>query len=306
MQKRNSAETYSRTRKAMNTTLISVLANAALAIVKIISGVLGHSYALIADGIESTTDIFSAVVVWGGLKIAAKPPDTNHPFGHGKAEPLAAIVVAMGLLGAAIGMAIQSVRELITPHHAPAPFTLFVLLAVVISKELLFRFIFTVSEELDSTAVKVDAWHHRSDALTSAAAFVGISVAVIMGEGYEGADDWAALLACGIIFANGYRLFRMSIGDVMDAAPAAALVQSVRNEAGAVKGVLAIEKCRVRKSGLAYHVDIHVEVDGQITVQAGHEIAHRVQDRLCACAMGISDVIVHIEPRGSQNSPLPT
>src|SRR5262245_37560680 len=183
----------------MRATLWSVLINTILALIKIISGLIGNSYALIADGIESTLDIFSTTVVWGGLKIAARPPDKNHPFGHGKAEPLAALVVSLALLGTAFGLALQSVREILTPHHAPAAFTLFVLIGVIVTKEILFRFIFKVGEDIRSTAVKGDAWHHRSDAITSAAAMVGISIALLAGEGYESADDWAALLACGVI-----------------------------------------------------------------------------------------------------------
>jgi len=192
---------------------IGMAVNVLLAIIKIVTGILGHSYALIADGIESTTDIISSLVVWTGLKISALPADEHHPYGHGKAEPMAGMVVAAALVGAAIFIAIQSVREIITPHHSPAWFTLLVLAVVIATKETLFRFVFKVGNELTSTAVKGDAWHHRSDAITSAAAFVGIAIALVGGNGYESADDWAALLACFIILFNGYRIFRDALDE---------------------------------------------------------------------------------------------
>lgn len=290
------AEVSDRAGQGMRAALTGVLVNAGLAIVKIISGVVGNSYALIADGIESTLDIFSTTVVLSGLKIAARPPDANHPFGHGKAEPLAALVVALGLLGAALGLVIQSIREILTPHHSPAPFTLLVLLLVVASKELLFRFVFQVGDAIKSTAVRSDAWHHRSDAITSAAAFIGIAIALFGGPGYESADDWAALLACGVIGFNGARLLREAIREVMDTAPSPVLVAKIRALGRTVDGVLDIEKCRVRKSGFTYQVDIHVIVDGEATVRHGHEIAHEVKSHLCAAGLDIVDVTVHIEP----------
>jgi len=235
--------------RATRATLQTVFISTLLAIVKITAGWIGHSYALIADGVESLLDIVSSFVVWGGLRIAARPPDRNHPYGHGKAESLAAIVVALGLLAAATALAVQSVREIVTPHHAPAPFTLAVLAVVVGVKELLYRRLARIGRETASTALRVDAWHHRSDALTSMAAFAGISVALIGGDGYETADDWAALAACGIIAWTGVRLLRASIGDVMDAAAPEGFNGAVRSIAGNVAGVVTIEKCIARKSG---------------------------------------------------------
>jgi len=282
--------------KGVKVVLVSLVLNVFLAIIKIASGIFGNSYALVADGIESMTDVLSTTIVWGGLKIAAIPPDANHPYGHGKAEPLAATVVALALVGAAVVIAIQSIKEILTPHHAPAPFTLIVLLAVILTKELLFRFAFKIGEAIQSTAVKVDAWHQRSDAITSTAAFVGITVALIGGEGYESADDWAALAACLVIGYNGLRLLRYAIAEIMDAAPNPEVEQQIRRKAQAVNGVIDVEKCRVRKSGLGFFVDIHVIVAGDISVRKGHEISHVVKDRLCNSGLQIIDVIVHFEP----------
>lgn len=275
---------------------VGMVVNIVLAIVKITTGIVGNSYALIADGIESTMDIVSSLVVWTGLKISSLPPDDDHPYGHGKAEPIAGIVVSLALLAAAVFIAVQSVREIITPHHSPAWFTLVVLALVIGTKETLYRFVFKVGDELTSTAVKGDAWHHRSDAITSAAAFIGIAVALIGGEGYESADDWAALLACAVILFNGYRIFRTALGEIMDAAVPISIQKEVREVSASVPGVVTIEKCWIRKSGLGLLVEIHVEVDGDLTVRHGHDIGHAVSSHLKASLLAVQHVIVHVEP----------
>ena len=283
-------------RRGIRAALAGVAVNLVLALVKIATGILGNSYALIADGIESAADVVSSLVVMGGLHLSARPADEDHPYGHGKAEPLAGGIVAMLLLAAAGWIAWQSVHEIREPHHAPAWYTLVVLAVIVAVKEYLSRRVLRVGEDLRSTAVRGDAWHHRSDALTSAAAFVGISVALIGGAGFEPADDWAALLACVVIVFNGLRFLREAVDDLMDASVPADELAAIRRLAGDVDGVLAIEKCRVRKSGLALSMDIHVTVDGDAPVWRGHEVAHAVKDRLVTAGHRITDVTVHIEP----------
>lgn len=283
-------------RKGLRSTFIGILANTLLAAVKGLAGVLGNSYALIADAIESATDIASSLIVIGGLKISTLPPDADHPYGHGKAEPLAAAVVSLTLVAAAIGIAIQSIREIHSPHHAPEPFTLAVLVLVVITKESLFRFVFNVGQTVNSTAVKSDAWHHRSDAITSAAAFVGISISLIGGAGYESADDWAALFASSIIILNAYRILRPAIDEVMDAAPSSEFEHAIRKVAQGVEGVVALEKCLIRKMGLSYYVDLHVTVDGKISVREGHDIARRVKTAIRTAHPSVAEVLIHIEP----------
>jgi len=280
--------------------LAAVVVSLALGAMKIITGVAGHSYALIADGIESMLDVASGLVVAGSLKIAAQPPDEKYPFGYGKVEPAAALVIASGLLVAAIVIAIQSVREILTPHRAPAPYTLIVLVLVVATKEVLYRFLFRTGELIDSHALRTDAWHHRSDSLTSLAAFVGISIALVGGKGYEPADDWAALFAAGVIAFNGVRLFRKTWREIMDAALPDEVVDNIREISRRVDGVAGIDMCRVRKSGLGLWVDIHVEVPGDRTVREGHEVAHRVKDALAASKYHVMDAVVHVEPANSQ------
>jgi cation diffusion facilitator family transporter len=276
--------------------LLGIVVNCILATVKIVAGITGHAYALIADGIESSLDIFSSMVIWWGLKVAAEPPDAEHPYGHGKAEPLAAMVVSLVVLVTALALAIESVREILTPHHAPKPFTLVVLLGVVGVKEFLFRKVLDVAQSTESGAVKTDAWHHRADAITSVAAFIGISIALIGGPGWEPADDWAALFACGLIGFNGWRLLLGSLHDTMDSAPAPELAESVRQVAAAVPGVSALDRCLIRKSGLELFVDLHVGVNPDLSVREGHRIAHAVRDAIRASNPAIAEVLVHLEP----------
>ncbi len=274
----------------------AIAVNIVLALTKITTGIIGNSYALIADGIESTMDIFSSLIVWGGLRISIKPPDDSHPYGHGKAESIAGVVVAMSLLGASVLIAVLSIREIQTPHHAPAWYTLVVLVGIIFVKEILFRKMTRVGHELDSSALKSDAWHHRSDALTSVAAFVGISIALAGGPGYEVADDWAALGACVVIVYNGVRLLLPALNEVMDGAVPVDIEGQIRNLASQVDGVLEIEKCRIRKSGLGLLMDIHVVVQGDVSVNEGHEIGHAVKNILLESNLKIVDVTVHIEP----------
>ncbi len=282
---------------AQRLVLFGALVNVALSTVKVLAGVLGHSYALIADGMESGLDVASSLVIWGGLKYATKEPDPDHPYGHGKAEPISALIVSATLSGAALLLAWLSVQQIFKPsREAPAWSTLAVLLVVILTKEVLFRRVISAGEQIESTAVKTDAWHHRADAITSAAAFVGILIARLGGPGWERADAWAALFACAVIGFNGYRLLVPAVAEIMDTAPGPEIEVRVREAAATVPGVDGIEKCRVRKMGLEYYVDLHVGVDGLISVAAGHDIAHRVKDAVQEAEARVADVLVHIEP----------
>lgn len=278
-----------------------LIVNALLVATKLVAGIVGNTYALVADAVESAADIFSSLIVWSGLTIAAQPPDEDHPFGHGKAEALAASVVAFLLLGAAVGIAIEAVREIRTPHHTPAPWTLLVLIAVMAIKWTLARRVHEVGREIGSTAVKADAFHHLSDAFTSAAAFIGISIAVLGsrlrgGTGWESADDWAALIASGIIAFNGGSILRPAMHDLMDRTPGNDIVEPMRRAALSVAGVRAIEKLAVRKSGLAYHASIHVQADPQLSLEAAHVLSGRVKAAMKSAAPQQTDVLVHMEP----------
>ena len=291
------ADVRARAEAGARLVLRGIALNAVLAVVKIAGGLLGHSYALIADGTESALDIFSSLLVWAGFRVAAEPPDADHPYGHGKAEPLAALAVAIFIFIAAGWIAVQSVWLIVTPHQLPHWWTLPLLAGVVALKLWFSRRMNAAGAALRSTGLEVEAWHHYSDALTSAVAFAGITVAVVGGKGWEAADDWAALVAAAVIAFNGAGIFRRALGDVMDTAVPANFEHEVRAVALAVPGVHALDKCRVRRSGLSHLVDIQVRVDGELTVREGHDIAHAVKDALLASVPhAISDVSVHIEP----------
>jgi len=282
--------------KAISTIYLSIVGNALLAIAKAITGIFGNSFALIADAIESTTDVFSSIFVLFGLKYATKPADKSHPYGHGKAEPLITFGVVGFLVVSATIIAHESIENIQTPHKTPEKFTLIVLAVIVIIKEVFYRIVSAKSKETKSTALKADAWHHRSDALTSLMAFLGISIAIFMGEGYEAADDWAALFAAGLIMYNAYLIFRPALSEIMDEHIHDDFILDIRKVSKTVKGVIDTEKCHVRKAGISFHVDLHLIVNGTISVKEGHEIAHNLKDVLKNKFPEISDVLIHTEP----------
>ena len=283
----------------MRIALLGLLVNFSLAIIKLLAGLLGNSYALIADAVESMADIFGSVVVWGGIRIARQPPDEKHPYGHGKAEALAAMVVGMMLVGAAIGIGAEAVREVFGRHDAPAAFTLWVLLGVVVIKETMYRIGRRAEKRTGSSAIGADAWHHRSDAITSIAAAAGITIALIGGEGYETADNWAALFASAIILFNAVRIMRPPLAELMDAEQAE-ITEKAREIAASVDNVGEVEKTFARKSGTSYWVDMHIEVEPGMSVRDAHELAHRVKDAVREKMPEVEDVLVHIEPLGRQ------
>ena len=282
--------------RGIRSTQLGLLVNSALAIIKLVAGLVGHAYALVADAVESTADILASIIVWSGLQIASRDPDETYPFGYGKAESLAAAVVSIMLLGAAIGIAIEAIREILTPHHAPAPWTLGVLVGVLVIKYTLFRRISSVGVDLGSTAVQADARHHLSDAITSAAAFIGISIALIGGPGWEQADDWAALAASAVIAYNGLVMLRPALHDLMDRQPGEDIVGAVRVAAEQVEGVHAIEKLKVRRAGLVFYVDIHVQADPRIPLVDAHVLSGKVKGSIRAAVPRVSGVLVHMEP----------
>jgi cation diffusion facilitator family transporter len=281
---------------AVKATYFSIVGNTCLAIIKGIAGVFGNSYALIADAIESTTDIFSSFLVLFGIKYSNRPADANHPYGHGRVEPLITFLVVGFLITSATIIAYESIANISTPHDLPKPWTLFVLGAIIIWKEYSFRLVMKRGIQTNSSSLKADAWHHRSDAITSVAAFLGISIALFLGKGYESADDWAALFASGFILYNSYLIFRPALGEIMDEHLYEDLEAEIRKISLTVEGVIATEKCFIRKSGMKFHVDLHAVVDGNITVTKGHDIAHLLKDTLRENIIELGHVLIHIEP----------
>src|ERR1017187_5548896 len=280
----------------MRSTLLGILVNLGLSVTKISAGVVGHSFALVADGLESGADVLSGLAVFFGLKLAVKPPDADHPYGHGKAEPLAALCVGLTLVAAAITIMVESIHEILTPHRVPAPYTLVVLAGVLIVKALLSRHVGTVGDSIGSLAVKGDAWHHRSDAITSAFAFLGISIALLGGPRWARADAWAALCAGVVVLYNAWHQMRPAILELGDIAPDPDITARVREIAGRMPGVLGLDKCFVRKMGFSFYVDLHIIVNGELSVREGHRIAHLVEDSVLEELPQISEVPVHVEP----------
>jgi cation diffusion facilitator family transporter len=285
-----------RLQRSLRATFLGLAVNVLLTAGKFLAGILGHSQALIADAVESLADIFSSIIVWRGLVVAEKPADEEHPYGHGKAEPLAAAIVSAMLLLAAGLIAYHSLQGINEPRLAPSAWTLILLVMVIVLKETLFRFVLHEAAHVESSAVKTDAWHHRSDAITSAAAFIGITIALAGGKGYEHADNWAALVAACVIAFNGWRLLRPAFNELMDRSPERETVDEIKKIAATIPGVDSVEKCFVRKMGYHLFVDMHIEVDPQMTVVRSHEIAHAVKDKIREAMPNVSDVLVHIEP----------
>ena len=287
---------HSHEQKAVKTVYFTIFGNLLLAFCKYLAGLFGNSYALIADAIESATDTFSSVLVLLGLKYANRPADENHPYGHGRVEPLITFLVVGFLVISAFIIATESIKNIQNPHEPPKSWTLIVLGAIMLWKEISYRIVIRKSKETNSSSLKADAWHHRSDAITSVAAFIGITIALVMGEGFESADDWAALFASGLILYNCYHIFRPALGEIMDENMYSDLIDSIRKKSVEVKGIIAIEKCFVRKVGMKYQVDLHAVVDADISVREGHEISHNLKDFLLHEFPEITNVLVHIEP----------
>ena len=288
-------------RRGMRAARVGMVVNAALAAVKLVAGVVGHSYALVADAVESIADIFASLVVWGGIAVAARPADADHPYGHGKAEPLAAAAVSLMLLAAAVGIVFEALREIRTPHQVPAPWTLAVLVAVMLVKWSLSRRVHAVGAATGSSAVQADAAHHLSDAITSGAAFVGISVALVGTHltgrpGWAAADDWAALLAAGVVAFNGVSMVRSALHDLMDRMPGPDVVEPVRQAAAGVPGVRAVEKLAVRRTGTTYQVSIHAQADAGTRLDDAHVLSGMVKSAIRAAVPRVDAVLVHMEP----------
>lgn len=281
---------------AVRTSYFSIIGNTSLAIIKWLAGFFGNSYALIADAIESTADIFSSILVLLGIKYSSRPADKQHPYGHGRIEPLVTFVVVGFLIISATIIAYESVENIKTPHEGPKPFTLFILGAIIIWKESSYHVVMRKAYLTGSTSLRADAWHHRSDAITSVAAFIGISIALFMGEGYESADDWAALFAAFIILYNSYRIAKPALGEIMDKDMYGDMVIDICNFAKTVEGVIDTEKCFIRKTGMTYYVDLHIIVDKNITVKEGHDIAHKLKKSLMTYMPEIANIMIHMEP----------
>lgn len=282
--------------KAIKAANFSIFGNLLLAIVKGLAGFFGNSYALMADALESTTDIFASLLVLFGLKYANRPADKNHPYGHGRAEPLITFIVVGFLITSATVIAYESILHIGQTHEVPSTWTIYILVPLILWKEISFRLVMKKAKETNSSSLRADAWHHRSDSITSIAALIGISIAVYFGKGYESADDWAALFASGFILFNSYRIFRPALGEIMDEHVYDDLIEDIRKVSVSVNGIMGTEKCFIRKAGMKFHVDLHALVDANISVRDGHQLAHNLKDTLRREIPQLGHVLIHIEP----------
>ncbi|MBX9577593.1 MAG: cation diffusion facilitator family transporter [Alphaproteobacteria bacterium] len=292
---------YQKAAAGQKLVLAGAIFNLVLGTVKTAAGLLGHSIVLTADGIESMLDVMTSLGTWFALGYASKPPDLDHPYGHGKAESLAAIISSLILWLLGLTIAFFSIHRLVNASHGlppyqPKVYTLVILIVVILFKETFFQLIHRLSQKIGSTVMLADAWHHRSDMMVSLTAFIGISISLFAGSSYKNADSWAALVACGIIFYNATHIFRFSLAEIMDTRVSDQMEKTIIRLACEIQGVKSAEKCRVRKSGLVLIADLHIRVDGTMSVSEGHTISHQVKNHLLNAALSLEDITLHLEP----------
>ncbi|MFN9719187.1 MAG: cation diffusion facilitator family transporter [Planctomycetota bacterium] len=286
--------------KLQKNTILGFIASVVLSIVKLIAGIFGRSSALVADAVESFADTLGSMLVWQALRMASKPADDKHPYGYGKAEAVAALLVGGMLIVAALYIVMKAFHEIMIPHDPPEAWTLLVLVVIVAVKEILFRVVMQGADEFESDAARADAWHHRSDAITSAAAMIGVSMAV-WGPRWFGiqslvlADEAAAILASGVILITATHLMRPALGELLDAS-SPELASRVVEIAAAIDGVRFIEKVLVRKSGAGYHLDMHLQVDPDLSIRVAHSLAGKVKATLRQQLPNLTGVLIHVEP----------
>jgi len=276
--------------------LLGLGVNVALGAVKLVGGLLGNSFALLADAVNSLGDVLTSLIVLFALRVAQAPPDAEHPYGHTRAEAIAGANVSLLLIVSALLIGWEAFRRFSIPHDLPPSWTLWIAGINVVIKEGLYRYQSQVGRQTGSSAIAAGAWDHRSDALCSLAVLLGLSTVRVGGPAWIGADDVAALVVATLITWSGIVLFRRSSSELMDLQADPEWVEDIRQTAQAIPGVCRVEKLWVRKSGLEYFVDIHIEVDAQWTVAAGHRTGHQVKDRLVAQYPNVRDVLVHLEP----------
>jgi cation diffusion facilitator family transporter len=281
---------------AIRTVFFSIVSNTILAIIKYLSGTYGHSYALIADSMESLIDIVSSSLLLIAMRYASKKPNREYPYGYGKAESLMTIVSIFFIFMCGVTIFMQGLQNIFTHHQSPEPFTLYVLGIIIAWKEGCFQYVYYRANKIQSTALRAEAWHHRSDAFTSIAAFIGIAIAIWMGPGYEHADDWAALVAACAIFYNVYTLISPAFHEILDGNMYQDVIDNLCQIALSVEGVLKTEKCYIRKSGMTYHAELHIQVSPELTVFEGHNIAHAVKRKALEELPQLKTLVTHIEP----------
>lgn len=287
--------------QAMSAAWIGLFSNISLALIKIVAGLLGHSIAMIADALNSLGDTLGAAGVLYGLRLAKRPPDANHPYGHSRAETVAALTIAVLIAMSAIGIGVEAIRGFTSQHPIPPAWVLWIALGNIVVKEVIYRYQRRIAERTSSSSLLAAAWDHRSDAICSTAVFVGLAVVRFSGGRYLGADDVAALAVVSVILVAAVRIYLLSASKLMDEQCGEEVCKQITRIAASIEGIHAIEQVRARRSGLEVHVDLHIEVDPALTVEEGHTIGHHVQEALIRKMPAVSQVLVHVEPAFSSS-----
>lgn len=272
------------------------MVNLLLGVVKLIGGIIGNSFALIADAVNSIGDVVTTVVVLFALRVAQRPADAEHPYGHTRAEGIAASNIALLVIVSAIIVGWEAMQRITVEHEIPPVWTLWIAGFNVLIKEGLYQYKVRVGKRTGSAAIIANAWDHRSDAFCSLAVLIGLAAIRVGGPQFIWADEAASLVVVAAIVWSGTQLFRSSASELMDVQADSEFVNDIRAAAMSVEGVRDVETLWVRKSGLEFFADIHIEVDQNLTVAEGHRIGHLVKDRLLAEFANLRDVLIHLEP----------
>jgi cation diffusion facilitator family transporter len=273
-----------------------IVVSLCLGLVKLLGGWFGHSFALVSDAAHSLGDALVSSAILGALVLSQRPANPDHPYGYTRAETAAGSSAALLLILSALWIAWQAITTFADEYRSPETYTLVIALGSAVLKEGLYRYNSGVARRAGSSALLASAWDHRLDALSSVAVLAGVGLAKWGGPPWHWADHAAALIVAAMLLGVGIRLFWSNFHELMDQQADQRIVNQVRAAAGTVPGVSGIEKLRVRKTGLEYLVDMHVEVDPDMTVRDGHTIAHAVKDHVMTRVMLIKDMLIHIEP----------
>jgi cation diffusion facilitator family transporter len=281
-----------------NVALASIFISGGLAAAKIVVGLKANSTAVVSDGIESASDILASSLVLFGLVMAAKPPDAEHPYGHGRLETLSGMAVGIILVVTGSLISVESLRRGLTPHNAPAAFAVWPLLLSIAVKSSMYLTKRHYGLKLLSSSLAADAWNDGVDTVSGTVALIGVSLESLAGRSFRQADDIGGCAVGLIVILLGARIVRDTTFQLMDTMPDGRLLEQIRKTALQVPGALGIEKCFARKTGLQYHVDLHLEVDPDMTVSASHRIATEVRGKIRSELPWVADVLVHVEPYG--------
>ena len=278
--------------------LAGMVVSAALAVIKILTGLAGHSTAVVADGLESAGDVLASGFVLFGLTMAAVPADENHPYGHGRIETLTGLVIGLVLVGGGALISWSSIRRIGMPREPLAAYVIAPLVLSLAAKTGLAAMKFRYGKRLNSDALRADAWNDAMDSVSATAALIAVALTLTGDARFAEADRYGGFVVGMIVIAAGLRVSRETAMQLMDTMPSEALIAEIRAGAMSVPGVAGVEKCYARKTGLKYHVDLHLEVDPEMTVRTSHLLGHQVQLRITERLDWVADVLVHVEPAG--------